>query len=101
MDLGCWPSSMLTYNFHWPSLKTLLPSAVVWKSLAFEPSDSVQWWLVNQSLGVIVAPAPESTTKSFGHRHPSALLELAQVQRDLHLYLPCKVVIELSMESTC
>ena len=50
-----------------PSLYTLLPSAVVWKSFALDPSDSVKGWLVNQSTGMTVSAAPESTTRGFGN----------------------------------
>ena len=46
---------------------TLLPSAVVQKSFALEPSDSVKGWFVKQSTGMTVSPAPESTTRGFGN----------------------------------
>ena len=74
MDLRSWPSSVKTSNFLCPSLYTLLQSAVVWKSFALEPSDSVKGWLVNHS------PAPESTTRGFGNGGPSVLFNLAQVR---------------------
>ena len=67
MDLRCWLSSVQTSNFACPSLYTLLPSAVVQKSLALEPSDSVKRWYVSQSMGMTVSPAPESTTRGFGN----------------------------------
>ena len=67
MDLRCWPSSVLTSNFLCPPSYTLLPSAVVKKSFALDPLDSVKGWLVNQSTGTTVSPAHESTTRGFGN----------------------------------
>ena len=34
---------------------------------SFDPSDSVKGWLVNQSTGMTVSPAPELTTRGFGN----------------------------------
>ena len=65
-NLRCWPSSVQISNFLCPSLYTLLPSAVLYKSCAPDPSDSFKGWLVNQSTGMTVSPAPESTTRGFG-----------------------------------
>ena len=97
MDLWCWPSNVHASNFRWPSLKTFCCRRPLCRSHWLLSGQAPSWaCLFRQHPNLppkVWAMAPKCSAGTCTSPY-------SPFQKDLHLYLPCKVMIELSIEST-